>query len=166
MSLSATVAGFEWANPHVYIQIETQDDASSPTRWLIEAGPPNLMARADWSARSLAVGETVAAAVHPLRRGGRNIALGNSIMKQDGTFLPIRGAALPAELSTADGTALIAADDIFGRWTPVWNPELASRFLSPESGWSVTEAGRVAMESYALPTNSPKSVTSRSHHSR
>jgi hypothetical protein len=84
VSLDAVVTEFEWANPHVYIELETLDSARAPTRWMIEGGPPNLMARAGWSARSLIIGETVTAAIHPLRDGDRRIALGNSITKEDG----------------------------------------------------------------------------------
>jgi hypothetical protein len=38
----------------------------------------------------------------------------------------------------------------------VWDLELAGRFLSPENGWSVTEARRTAVESYALSDNPSK----------
>lgn len=148
VSLDATVTRFEWANPHVYIQLETRDDAGTLIRWMIEAGPPNLMARAGWSAESLSVGESVTATVHPMRTGTRGVALGNSITKQDGIVLPIRETALPTELSTPDGSTLVAADEIFGRWIAVWDVELAGRFLQPASGWSVTDAGRSAIEAY------------------
>lgn len=156
VSLDAVVTGFEWANPHVYIGLETLDSDRTPTRWMIEGGPPNLMARAGWSARSLIIGETVTAAIHPLRDGNQRIALGNSITKEDGTILPIRGAALPAELSTPDQTTLIDTDDIFSRWSPVWDPELAGEFLAPERAWPITEAGRAAIESYVLSDNPSK----------
>jgi hypothetical protein len=154
--LDAVVAAFEWANPHVYIELEARDSARTPTRWMIEGGPPNLMARAGWSARSLIVGETVSAAIHPLRDGDRKIGLGDSITKEDGTTLLIRGAALPAELSTPGRTVLNRTDDIFSRWSPIWDPELAGAFLAPESRWPITEAGRVAIESYVLSDNPSK----------
>jgi Family of unknown function (DUF6152) len=92
----------EPARLYRYIELETRDDAGGPTRWMIEGGPPNLIARAGWSAHSLSAGEIVTAAIHPLRNGARGVALGNSITKDDGTILPIRTAALPAALSTPD----------------------------------------------------------------
>lgn len=156
MTLRGVVTGFDWANPHVYIEIETLDSDRTPTRWMIEGGPPNVMARAGWSARALVVGESVTAAIHPLREGNRRIALGNSITKDDGTSFPIREAAVPANLSTPERTTLIETDDIFGRWSVVWDPELAGEFLAPERIWPITEAGRAAIESYGMADNPSK----------
>lgn len=156
VTLHAIVKEFDWANPHVYIALEALDEAGVPTVWMIEGGPPNLMARAGWSARSLIIGESVTAAIHPVRNGNQRIALGNSITKDDGTTLPIRGAALPSELSTPDRSTLIDSDDIFSRWTPVWDAQQARAFLAPEGAWPLTEAGISAIESYVLSDNPAK----------
>ena len=156
MTLQGVVTGFDWSNPHVYIEIETPDSEGAPMRWMIEGGPPNVMARAGWSARSLAVGDSVTAAVHPLRAGDRRSVLGNAVTKADGTRLPIREAAVPANLSTPERTTLIETDDIFGRWSVVWDPVLAGGFLAPENAWPITAAGRAAIESYGLADNPSK----------
>jgi hypothetical protein len=147
LSLEGTVTSLEWANPHVYIHLEGRDDAGNEAQWMIEAGPPNLMSRSGWSRDSLVAGESITAVVHPMRSGHRNVVLGNAIVKQDRTILPIRETSLPSALTTPEGSTAVAAD-IFGRWLPLWDLGLASRFLQPATGWSVTEEGRAAVEAY------------------
>jgi hypothetical protein len=120
---------------------------------MIEAGPPNLMTRSGWSPQSLAAGERVTAAAHPMRNGDRNVALGESVIKDDGTFLPIRETAVVSELNTPLDATTSVNESVFGRWIAIWDPELAGRFLQPSSGWAVTEAGREAIEAYDVSVN-------------
>jgi hypothetical protein len=153
ISLDATVVRLEWANPHVYIQLEAMDQDGSTTQWMIEGGPPNLMSRSGWSSQSLTVGERVVASVHPMRNGNPGVALGESLTKADDTFLPIRETAVPSDLVEPAETSPVSTDSIFGRWIGIWDPAIAGRFLQPAgewpaSGWPANAAGLEAIQAY------------------
>ena len=42
-----------------------------------------------WSAKSLALGDRVVVVAHPPQQRGKRLALGRSVLKSDGTTLPI-----------------------------------------------------------------------------
>lgn len=66
--LDGTVKEFQWANPHVFIQL------SVPVRgrvveWSLEGGSPNILSRNGWKRTSLKAGDKVRILIYPLRSG-------------------------------------------------------------------------------------------------
>jgi hypothetical protein len=59
ITLKGVVTRFEWTNPHARIFIDVIDDKGNVTNWNLELGSPNILARAGWTRKALAVGDKV-----------------------------------------------------------------------------------------------------------
>jgi hypothetical protein len=59
ITLKGVVTRFEWTNPHARFFIDVIDDNGKVTNWNLELGSPNILARAGWTRKALAVGDTV-----------------------------------------------------------------------------------------------------------
>ena len=68
LTLQGTVKGFQWSNPHCWIQLlVTQDGATR--EWSIEMGSTTELYRSGWRPGTLQQGEKVTIVVHPMRDG-------------------------------------------------------------------------------------------------
>jgi hypothetical protein len=48
VTLTGTVAGVEWTNPHFHFSIDVQSDDGAVTQWRFEGYPPNMLVRQGW----------------------------------------------------------------------------------------------------------------------
>jgi hypothetical protein len=69
VTLTGTVAKFDWTNPHITVLIDAKDDSGSVQRWSLELSAPLLMQRLGWSKDSMKVGDQIAAEAHPSKNG-------------------------------------------------------------------------------------------------
>ena len=167
LTLQGVVTKFEWKNPHVYIQVETENDADESVVWMIEARPPSSMIKLGWSRRSLSPGEHVTVAANPARNANRKMALGQSVLKEDGTLLSI--LSIFAEGDAAASPTSFVADDLSGHWSTRSGREVLLPFTQPQTSWSLTDKGLAAVESYdgrsmdprndCVPELAPKAMT-------
>ncbi len=155
ITLQGVVTKFEWTNPHVYIQLETEKDAEEGVVWVIEASAVAQLTRLGWSRRSLAPGDQVIVAAHPSKNPDRQTALADSVLKEDGTLLSIRSetrdedrAPADVELIVVDLPTPIVANDLSGRWLTRWDPDVGSQTLRPQTSWALTDKGIAGVESY------------------
>jgi len=59
-TMSGTVAGLEWSNPHTYISVDVKGTDGAVTRWRLEGYPPNMLVRQGWKRdETLKVGDKV-----------------------------------------------------------------------------------------------------------
>lgn len=86
LTISGTVATFDWTNPHVWLHVDASDEAGEAVRWSLELGSPAQIARRGWRPRSVNTGDSVSVALHPLRDGGTIGSL-VGIALPDGTHL-------------------------------------------------------------------------------
>jgi len=150
--LEGVVGEFEWADPHVYIRVETEDEGGERIMWLVEGRPPAAMSRLGWSRDSLAPGERVTVAANPGRNANRKIALGLTVMKEDGTLLNILRPGAEGAAGTTSGT--FVADGISGHWETRTSPEILLPYNQPEISL-LTDKGLEAVESYEERSMSP-----------
>jgi Family of unknown function (DUF6152) len=68
ITLNGVVTGFEWTNPHVYIELDVQDGTRGG-KWTIELGSPSILMRGGWKFNIIKKGDKVTAVVSPLRNG-------------------------------------------------------------------------------------------------
>lgn len=146
--LEGVVTKLRWANPHVYIQIETLNNAGEGDAWNIEGQTPAGMTREGWTDQSLKPGDKVFIAANPGRDPVRKIALGHTVIKEDGTILEIpqlnsRRTQAPIEQPTP-----APAESLSGHWVTRWNPAVALGFLRARTSWSLTDKGIAAMDAY------------------
>lgn len=72
VTLTATVESFEWANPHVELQILTEANGAKPqARWRIETSSPGILERFGWKRDSVRRGDRVTIVFNPMIDGSR-----------------------------------------------------------------------------------------------
>ena len=153
ISLEGVVAQFEWKDPHVYIRVETTEATGDTATWLIEGRPPAAMSKLGWSRDSLSLGERVTVAANPGRDASKTIALGQWVVKQDGTQLNILRPG--AEGASGTSSTKFVADGISGHWETRTSRDVLARYRQPEVSWSLTAKGLAAVASYDERAMSP-----------
>ena len=64
-----TVAGFDWTNPHAWLQVTYADEAGAMKEVDLELGSPVQLVRQGWRPRTVAVGDEVTVRFHPHKDG-------------------------------------------------------------------------------------------------
>lgn len=133
--IEGTVTDFRWANPHVYLAVETIDPEGERYVQQVEAGPAGQLLPRGVTRDLLQPGDAVTVRANPNRRGSRNVVLGVELTTKNGSRFPLHARAL---------TALDAGDDvattIVGNWVP--QPESFLRLRTEMRGWPMTEQAR------------------------
>ena len=71
VQLTGTVREFQWANPHIWIQVLVPDESGELVEWSIEGGVPNRLFRAGWRPNSFEAGDEVTILANPMRDGAK-----------------------------------------------------------------------------------------------
>jgi hypothetical protein len=66
--LTGTVKEFQWANPHIWIQVNV-DKAGTKEEWSFEGGSPNTLSRQGWRKSTFEPGAQVTIRFNPMRDG-------------------------------------------------------------------------------------------------
>jgi len=144
VTISGTVSRFEWANPHVWVYVDTARGS-----WDVEFASRSELLRAGWTGESLHVGDVVTVAASRAR-DGKNRAHGKTITLANGMKLSESASSMIAATKT-------------GKAAPRW-PNGHVR-LGPEPGqagyWAnpsrpamfEVSAGNIAMNSDGLLAN-------------
>ena len=69
VTIVGTVTGFEWTNPHSYIEIDVPDEAGAVKHWSIEMGSPSILQQSGWKFSSLKKGDKTTLVINPLKDG-------------------------------------------------------------------------------------------------
>jgi hypothetical protein len=146
--IDGTVSQVKWANPHVYIDIETSSNDGEPVSWMIEGLPPAGMRSAGWTRQSLKQGDQVFVSGRPARNRNRNMILGITFVKEDGALLEVPEVGSRRKPSPVKLTESQLADDLSGHWSTRWNPNVAVGFLRARTAWALTDKGIAAMDSF------------------
>jgi hypothetical protein len=67
-TLTGTVKGFQWTNPHCWIQVLVPGK-STTVEWSIEMGSPSQLFKGGWRPTTIRVGEKITVVIHPMRDG-------------------------------------------------------------------------------------------------
>jgi len=139
--LTGTVARFEFTNPHVYLYLDTTDEAGNAVRWELEASStPNLIRRG-WSADSVTAGAQITVRANPSNMAGISKARLQSVIWADGSMLAVRDDG--RVIGPADETA--TATSLTGTWLGRHALTQVSMNLT---SWPLTPRGRAALEAY------------------
>jgi hypothetical protein len=68
VTVTGTVAKFDWTNPHVFIMLDVADGGGTK-RYSIECASPNVLTRVGWKFNDVKAGDKVTLLVNPLRNG-------------------------------------------------------------------------------------------------
>lgn len=66
---TVTVREFQWANPHVWIQIVLKNEQGEEEEWSIEGLGPNSLFRKGWRPNSFKPGDVIEIRFNPMRDG-------------------------------------------------------------------------------------------------
>src|SRR4051794_1469470 len=69
VEVAGTVKEFEWINPHVWLHVVVADPSGKPVQWSFEAGSPGQLTQTGWKPDTVAVGDKIIVAFHPLKDG-------------------------------------------------------------------------------------------------
>lgn len=69
VTMSGTVTGFEWTNPHVYIELDVPGDKGAVKHWSVELGSPSILMQAGWKFSDVKVNDKITVVLNPLRSG-------------------------------------------------------------------------------------------------
>ena len=89
MTLTGVITAYQFRNPHLFIHVEVADGSGLEGEWEVEAQSPRIMGLYGWSPKSLRPGDRVVVVANPPQQRGKRLALGRSVLKSDGTTLPI-----------------------------------------------------------------------------
>ena len=69
--VTATVTEFQWTNPHIWIQIDIENEETDTGEWSIEGLGPNSLFRKGWRPNSFEPGDVIEIKFNPMRDGSQ-----------------------------------------------------------------------------------------------
>ncbi len=71
VTVSGTVARFEWTNPHAFLFVDAETAEGRVERWMVEGRSPNQLMRTGWTRQTIRPGETITVTGRPPRDTSR-----------------------------------------------------------------------------------------------
>jgi len=69
ITLSGTVTGFDWGNPHCLVHMDVKGDKGEIQHWTLELASPFTMSHVGWNKDSLRLGDELVVDTHPAKNG-------------------------------------------------------------------------------------------------
>ncbi len=72
IKVAGKVTGFQWANPHVYIEMDgknVKDDKAAVQHYTVECASPGILTRIGWKFNMVKSGDEITVIIAPLRTG-------------------------------------------------------------------------------------------------
>jgi len=69
VELSGEIVEFQWTSPHVWIQINVENESGELVEWSVEGSVPNRLYRAGWRPTTFQPGDRVTIHAAPMRNG-------------------------------------------------------------------------------------------------
>ena len=91
ITLSGTVTGFDWGNPHCLVHMDVKGSDGEIQHWTLELASPFTMSHAGWNKDSLRLGDELIVDTHPARNG---VALGLSATSRSVMKFVVNGKPL------------------------------------------------------------------------
>jgi hypothetical protein len=96
VSMQATIADFQFVNPHTLINFTVKGDEGKSVEWVGELPSPNLLVRRGWNRNLLKPGDQVTIIGNPAKNGEKGMQV-KRLVFPDGHELP--GTILPPDSS-------------------------------------------------------------------
>ena len=87
VTVTGTVTGYIWANPHVFLKVDAKDDSGNTSHWVIEAQNPVTQTSKGWTKNTFKPGDEVTVDVTP----AKNNALVGEFKEFNGGRIVING---------------------------------------------------------------------------
>ena len=69
IELSGEIVEFQWTSPHVWIQINVENESGNVVEWSVEGSVPNRLYRAGWRPTTFEPGDRVTIHASPMSNG-------------------------------------------------------------------------------------------------
>jgi hypothetical protein len=154
VTIEGVVTEYEWANPHVYLYVDTGRDGGQTGVWEVEASAPSIMVLRGWSPETFSPGDRVTVEGYAAKNPDRRMALGVFAETGDGTRLVMSRNSPTIAQAEADplfGTPPdpVPAAGLSGTWIGLPpNQNLVRRFLFQANDWALTDAGAAAFDAF------------------
>jgi hypothetical protein len=135
VTVEGTLTKVDWANPHIYLTLETAGPNGQRVLQQVEAVSISLAQATGLTREVLTLGSTVVINAFPNRRGNGTV-LGMDITTSDGNLYPLRGGR-----SSRPTTATVPATGLAGNWVP--QPS-GSLLMNTVRGWPLSDKARAA----------------------
>ena len=86
ITLKATVADFDWSNPHVQIHFDVKDDKGNLEKWMAECPGPNRLSKTGWTKDTLKPQDEITITGNPTKDGSKSIRLGSVVLPNGQEF--------------------------------------------------------------------------------
>lgn len=86
VTVSGTVTGFEWTNPHAWLYVDAKDESGTVTTWNFEMGSPGGLLHRGWTKTALKKGDQVTLDGYGAKDGS-NTANARTVTMPDGRKL-------------------------------------------------------------------------------
>jgi hypothetical protein len=138
VTLTGTVTQYKFANPHIYLTLQTKKADGTTEMVEVEAGAASVLNGLGFKKDSVAAGDVVTVTGNPGRNHPDQFVLGKELVKKDGTYYPLNIAS--RSIYTASNQT---AATIEGTW---FSPRTEfNAFLGGARNWVVTDKGKAAM---------------------
>ena len=140
VTVEGTLTKVDWANPHIYLTLETAGPNGQRVLRQVEAVSISLAQATGLTREVLTLGSAVVVNAFPNRRGNGTV-LGMDITTSDGNLYPLRGGR-----SSRPPAATVPATGLAGNWAP--KPS-GSPLMNTVHGWPLTDKARAAVAELA-----------------
>jgi hypothetical protein len=86
VTVSGTVTGFKWTNPHAWLYIDGKSESAKGTSWSFEMGSPNGLLHRGWKRTDLKKGDQITVEGYRAKNGS-NVANARTVTLPDGRKL-------------------------------------------------------------------------------
>jgi hypothetical protein len=86
VTISGTVTGFQWTNPHAWLSVHGTDESNKVSSWKFEMGSPGGLLRRGWRQGELKKGDRVTVDGYRAKNGS-NVANARTVTVPDGRKL-------------------------------------------------------------------------------
>jgi len=90
VTVTGTVTGVLFTNPHVQIHFEVKDESGNVEKWVASTSGPLKLSRSGWTAKTLKAGDKITATGAPYRDGRKEMSLGK-VVAPNGKVLSSQG---------------------------------------------------------------------------
>lgn len=160
VTLEGEVVRVLWRNPHIYFDIEVEDEHGNVETWDVEGGWPQSLINLGWSRDTVQPGDRVTVTGSPARNPERHSLVGMTLRLGDRVLAMNAPPGTPIQdqtLTEQNRSAIAAPDALAGTWLPLNTDEAALLFPRslPDGGPRYTELALAAIESGELTSDDP-----------
>lgn len=143
VEIKGTITKYEWANPHVYLWVESVSETGEKITWEVEGGPPAILRRSGINREMIAEGDEITIQGKPGRVADKHQVLLSSLTKADSGSLNFGQANAITSIMTTAESVPEPATSIAGTWGTLLDMAAVGAVINPGDSL-LNEKGKLA----------------------